>query len=524
MTSTGQPNCRTAPGRSRTVRKVKCGVDSSESSNRKKESLNCSNCQRLGFDCRWSPPAPGEQYVPPPKRRRTATQRIETSEETNGPLPSDPPGRPSTVEEDDQSSALSEMASTAGSYAMSSLTDHSTEALAQLSDLQLDFFGNLSPGFDFNLISNPSDLNLAGEGLDFIPLPVIDPSVLHSSTELVQTPALTLQMAAGTFESISKDAEHELPTAAMDEADNFVSPTLDSTSQYLIQHYLEVMKGYSKVDDRPKNENNLFISAFSESLCFPPLLYAILAFSASHLSIQDPSYTMQAENFGSLAATSFDSFRQYHTMEGTQIEGLLSALFVRVKRVHVMAENMDSFLNLMSIATDIISTEAGEKVLQNPSTLARRILLRLAILDSRTGCYRLGGGKLVSRLRQIPSFSFLFDFSGPLNTSLGDVVHLLRADILRLRIGELDTRMHEQQQVGMDEVTDLHHDIEREISRWELYSANRGGGPSSTLFKAEVLDSPTYGCYAVLSALHSAMLYLHTVFVRTPIQFASTIH
>ena len=402
------------------------------------------------------------------------------------------------------------------------MTENGSETLPQFSDLQLDVFGNLAPDFNYGMRSNPFDLNLAGEGLDFIPLPVVDSSLLHSSTESVQTAALQPMLTNRNADITTQNFTSEVQNVPMHDETSYLPPTLNGASQHLIQHYLEVMKGYSKVDDRPKNESNLFISAFSESLCFPPLLYAILAFSASHLSIQDPSYTTQADEFSRLAATSFDSFRQDYD---TEVEGLLSALFVRVKRVHVMAESMDSFLGLMAIATEIISTESGEKALQNPSTLARRILLRLAILDARAGCYRLGGGTLVSRLRQIPSLSFLFDFNAPLDLSRGDVINLLRADILRMRVGELDTRIQKQAesqhvllpQVRMDEITALYDDIQREIDRWELYLADRNRSPiARTCVKEEVLDSPTYGCYAVLSALHSAMLYLYNTFVRSP--------
>lgn len=43
---------------------MKCKLTESASSS------NCTNCERLGLDCRWNPPAPGDNFEPPPKRRR----------------------------------------------------------------------------------------------------------------------------------------------------------------------------------------------------------------------------------------------------------------------------------------------------------------------------------------------------------------------------------------------------------------------------------------------------------------------
>ena len=211
----------------------------------------------------------GEQYIPPPKRRRTAGQHRETRGETDTNRLSETPRRLSSAEEDDQSSALSEIASTAGSFSLDRLTDHSTEALAQFSDLQMDVFGNLDPDFDFNLRSNSFDLNFAGEGLDSIPLPVVDSSILHSSTELTQSPLLNVPRTSRVMDSVDQTIQPEPQNVPTDDASSFVSPTLDGTSQHLIQHYLDVMKGYSKVDDRPKNESNLFISAFFRVSLFP---------------------------------------------------------------------------------------------------------------------------------------------------------------------------------------------------------------------------------------------------------------
>lgn len=63
--------------------------------------------------------------------------------------------------------------------------------------------------------------------------------------------------------------------------------------KHLIQHYLATMTGYAKVDDS-RGANNLYITAFTQSLSFKPLVYAILSFSASHLALENNTYFEKA--------------------------------------------------------------------------------------------------------------------------------------------------------------------------------------------------------------------------------------
>ncbi|SCO90023.1 uncharacterized protein FRV6_14151 [Fusarium oxysporum] len=335
------------------------------------------------------------------------------------------------------------------------------QAFTDLTDLQLD----LPEEFDFDAgLGVEPNLFWSGEGVDFIPLPLIE-----STPTLFQTTAdnyLQVEMPpVAQLPCLSPDTDQD--PLGQDTDISAFSITGNVDTRRLIQHYLEVMNGYSKVTDHGSNNNNLFIAAFSKSLFFMPLYYAILSFSASHLSLQDPSLADIAYRLDNLAEEHFNRAFQDYT---AKVEGLLSALFVRVKRVHVMGESVSSFLRLISIATEIIFSNQGREALETPSELSGRIVLRLATLDARASCYRLGGGLLVRRLREIPSLSFIFKFEDNESSSTSAFVHLLRADILRMRVGQLDLRVHENKgSVELDEVEMLQADIKTLIHRWEQH-------------------------------------------------------
>ncbi|KAI5467803.1 hypothetical protein BGZ63DRAFT_36681 [Mariannaea sp. PMI_226] len=489
-------------------RKVRCEAVSSQKPNNDGVLPDCPNCERLGFQCRWIAPASGEPFAPPPKRRRTIGRR---STYDRGTSNKKTPIELNQSQDDEQNAHATDA--------------HSPEALpasqglevlpGQTADLSSGFLQEYMLDSNFAFGSGPLDLNLAGEGLDFIPVPTVDPSVLLTGSELthqtpqslewppmIHLPDMTRhQMAIGN-ESSSLVVESDF------------SPSVNDDNRQLVQHYLEVMKGYSKVDERSKDVNNLFISTFSQSLFFPPLFYAILAFSASHLSIQDESYTNQATAFDRLAATSFDTFKRDHA---TEVEGLLSALFVRIKQVHVMGGSTKSFLELIAAAAEIVATEQGASAVKDPSALTRRIILRLAILDSRAACYRLGGGTLIAILKRIPCLSFIFDHDIKEVASLGAVVNLLRANILRAQVAETDLRLHELEDefitsrpIRTDTIKRLYSDIRNEIHRWERYIDDES--PVEDPVDEEVLDSRVYSSYAIVSALHSALLYLNYIY------------
>ncbi|KND90452.1 hypothetical protein TOPH_05022 [Tolypocladium ophioglossoides CBS 100239] len=499
------------------IRKVRCKIDP-RGVQASGQPHDCDDCQRLGLECRWHAPEPGEQYVPPPKRRRTVGQRYGRQSDNNNedsPASSNQPsaGEPKAYRADTPACSLE-----SSSPGLSLPSDQANSVFSQSTNLQLDLFSDLGFDFDLSQGSGPLDLILAGEGLDFIPLPAVDPSTLQwssdSTSPTVPTRVPPADQRQGSMRPhLAVQTEEDITSGAT----NLSSPSVSEDNRRLIQHYLQVMKGFAKVDDRSKDANNLFISAFSESLYFPPLFYAILAFSASHLSIEDTSYVDQANTYDRLAQESFEAFKQDHS---TQAEGLLSALFVRVKKVHVTAGSVASFLDLMAAAAEIVSTKQGERALEDPSTLARRIILRLAILDARATHYRLGGGALVNSLRRLPALSFIFSDETHSAISPGDLISLLRADIFRMRVAELDMRLHKQMEsefivpspIRMDDVKLLYMDVQREIHQWESRMISLGEEPDHITFvDEEVLDSATYGHYTVLSALHSALLYLHII-------------
>ena len=162
------------------------------------------------------------------------------------------------------------------------------------------------------------------------------------------------------------------------------------------------------------------------------------------------------------------------------------------------------------MATEIIFSKQGREGLEAPSELSRRIVLRLAILDARASCYRLGGGLLVRRLREIPSLSFIFNQDDGESSSMGAFIHLLRADILRMRVGQLDLNIHQQMHtVAVIHVEAVQADIIASIDRWEQRLSNCAEERATV----SPLTAAVYGCYTVLSALYSALLYLYSIHV-----------
>ncbi|KAI8221668.1 hypothetical protein K4K54_007529 [Colletotrichum sp. SAR 10_86] len=274
--------------------------------------------------------------------------------------------------------------------------------------------------------------DLAGESFDdFFPFPITDNPLggLADSTGVG---------SAAVWQS-GADSSSALGAESSVQSHGDVSDVINDDNRHLIQHYLEVTRGYSKVADRAKESSNLIVSTFTQALTFPPLIHAILAFSASHLSINDPTYCDGAIRFNQLAEETFCQYRETHTKE---IASLLSALFIRIKQLHVMGGSIDALFDLMTEVVEIVSTKECERALADPNSLVRRIVLRLALLDARGTCFRLGSGKLVRALERIPALSFIFAF----NTSIVSTpsYSLLRADILRHKIGEIDARLHDQ--------------------------------------------------------------------------------
>ncbi|UKZ48318.1 hypothetical protein TrVGV298_002541 [Trichoderma virens] len=376
--------------------------------------------------------------------------------------------------------------------------------------------------FDATLDYKSLELDLSGEGLDLIPLPAVAPSVLHRPNDAqayIMTDGFSLDEVSNDMwpsGTLSADGEEPMLQAA-----KVRGPSVNEDNRHLIQHYLEVMKGYAKVDDRSKDTNNLFISAFSKSLSFPPLFYAILSFSASHLSMKSPSYCDQAKVYERLAHESFNQFRHDET---STMDGLLSALFVRVKQVHVTAGSIDTFFQLIAAAIDIVRTEEVEKALADSSSLIRRIVIRLAILDARASHYGLGGGQLVQHLRNTPTVSSIFEGEMRQTSMIGDVNSLLRADSFRMDVAKLDMRIQEQLRnefatltpVRTEEIKSLYRSIQHQVDLWEAEPLDdTEEDDMEDIVEEERLSSAAYGRFTVLSALHSALLYLYTVYVST---------
>lgn len=401
-------------------------------------------------------------------------------------------------------------------------SDQSNDVSSQPQSDPFELFSGAPFYFDAALDYQSLELDLSGEGLNLIPLPAVSPSVLHGPNDAQAfsfSDGFSLEDTSNSlwqFEAPSTDGDQSILQTVKAKG-----PSVNEGNRQLIQHYLEVMKGYAKVDDRSKDTNNLFISAFSKSLSFPPLFYAILSFSASHLAMETPSYSEQAKVYDRLVHESFNQFVHDRT---STVDGLLSALFVRVKQVHVTAGNIDTFLELIAAAIDIVGSEEVEKALADPSSLIRRIVIRLAILDARASHYGLGGGKLVQHLRNIPAMSSIFEEGEVGQTSIiGDVSSLFRADVFRMHVARLDMRIQDQLRskfatfppVRIEEIKSLYKSIQQQADLWEADAAKDRLDDGEHIVEEEQLSSATYGRFTVLSALHSALLYLYTVYVST---------
>ncbi|KAE9582325.1 hypothetical protein CGMCC3_g1574 [Colletotrichum fructicola] len=461
----------------------------------------CSNCKRLGFQCQWRAPEPGEDYDPPPKRRRTIGQRRQKSRTAeNGPLSSvDPSPGVTEANNENNTPVFKQPTSTMTRDQPSGDVDRVSRQSPSTPNSH-----STTLGLDLSFEADCFGFDLAGESFDdFFPFP--------ASAGLADFTGVD---SAAVWQSAG-DKPGPLLAEPSVQSHGEVSDVINDDNRHLIQHYLEVIKGYSKVDDRAKESSNLFVSAFTQSLTFPPLLYAILAFSASHLSINDPTFCDGASRFNQLAEETFCQYRETHAKE---IASLLSALFIRIKQLHVMGGSMDALFDLMTEVVEIVSTKECERALADPNSLVRRIVLRLALLDARGTCFRLGRGKLVRALERIPALSFLFAF----NTSVVSTpsYSLLRADILRHRIGEIDARLHDQLEaefassapVRTAEIKLLYENIRRELERCDRDSPRSTGAQASDISTNEVLGTAEYNYHIISSALHSAILYLSQVY------------
>lgn len=444
----------------------------------------CSNCERLGLDCRWSAPTNGEQYKPPPKRRRTALR----SQITSGHEPSA-----------HNAASLSSFLPDTGTETqlpgnvVSDTTDGAPRDQRRAAP-PVERAAPLDPMFAVDF--GDFDMDIAFDGLEYMLPTSFFPDQLQAPT--AQGPA------------IATDHHEERLRAP---------PSVTDENRHLIQYYIDVLQEYSKVTDRPKDPN-VFISAFSESLSFPPLFYSILSFSSAHLAMNDDSFTGQADMYDRLSTESLEAFLHQET---PLIEGLLSAIFIRAKKEHVTAGRIDRFLDLMRLAADMLSGEHGRAYLDDLSPLGRRTIVRIAVLDARAATYRVGGGQFLRRICALPALAELLTENRRLDYTADGIMCLLQVGLLRLRVADLESRLHQQLSsdffsglpVRVDEVRNLYAVSQSRIDDWEtsMKSQRQQYLDNITAGEDVTLDAMSYRDYTVLSALHSVLLYLHLVFV-----------
>ncbi|KAJ5106392.1 hypothetical protein N7456_003067 [Penicillium angulare] len=491
------------------IRKVKCKAEDKDNQASLDEGPSCDPCKRLGLECRWSVPLSGEDYSPPPKRRQTIGIRRERAKiNRKSPRVSyvEPHGSSQTVEsQDDDAATRSNLLRSSEQGSASSAQPASFEL-----DTYVDMLGDLPFDFDldFDLDIHPVDLSFNGEGLDFAQLPSFNtPFQLSDGDMASQAMSTDVLPTLNNFQT----SEESFPYADDERTNAAASGDLSSLGvdeQHLIQHYLATMTGYAKVDDYPRGANNLYTTAFSQSLSFKPLLYAILAFSASHLALENPTYFEKASKFEKLAHDSFEACKR----QDSEPDSLLSAL-------------------LIGQAAETALSEKGQNALNDLFSLAQRIVIRLALLDARASCYRLGGGKLIKALRKIPAMAFIFDHDKNVGSTSNALVSLLRADILRMKVGELDLRLRLQTEsediisspVRTEEIRSLHRHIEHEIRQWEHQMSCRGDDLDEITMTESVLEASTYAQYLVMAALHSAVLYLYLLYPLKSIRWEHSV-
>ncbi|KAF5010085.1 hypothetical protein FDECE_3727 [Fusarium decemcellulare] len=175
----------------------------------------------------------------------------------------------------------------------------------------------------------------AGEGLDFVPVPTIR---LHPPN---------VSGSQSTGKPLTIDPR-----------------TIAIYHRWLIRHYVQNINGYPDITETDTAWNQQFLNPFANSLIFLPFFYAMLAFSVSHVSIIDAAFNQSVQQYETLAEQTFTRFSESHK---TEVEGLLSALFLRIKKTHVMGGNVVEFLRLMSMATDIITSPTGQQMLGPPA-------------------------------------------------------------------------------------------------------------------------------------------------------------
>ena len=377
------------------------------------------------------------------------------------------------------------------------------------------------PGALFAPDMDEWDLDLAFDGLDFM-LPVMNSPVVKAPlfrTQNGSQPAQTLEVADGYTDAQALAISWPQEDGQGESMSDFSLPSTTSEDNRLIQHYLQSLQGYSKVTDHSK-DTNLFLSAFSESLSFAPLFYAILAFSSAHLAMNDDSFNEQVERYGDLSEKCMARFR---LQKGSSIEGLLSAIFVLVKKIHITGGSIESFLELMQMASDILMGSEGIQYLESVTPLGRRIIVRLCVLDARAASYRLGGGAFIRYVSTLPALSDLFTNTTQIDYTADGIVCLLQIALLRIRISDLENRIYRQSKsdivpqdlVRMDEVTALYKLLDSHINMWEISMRKDDSDPHGKLLEAEEvsLDATSYRDCTILSALHSSRIYLHSVFV-----------
>ena len=310
------------------------------------------------------------------------------------------------------------------------------------------------------------------------------------------------------------------------------------------------MQTYAKVQDRESDRDtaNLFTASFTKALSVPPLFDAIMAYSSLRLSLTSPSLVHTPDAAADRAARARVSLQSAMSSSATEtrdeIEGLLAAIFIMVKREHMLAatESLSHIQYLLEIARCIVIAPSAGPLLadtheiQGGSGFTRRIIARLAYHDCRASVFRMGGGGFVSALKSLPSLESFWETVD--REAPGGRWGLLRANLLRLDVSQMDERVQAMlsgrigdncRPVDRVETRNLRREVESVITEWEQDQDATSERRTSSIGRRVLLtgeedsqiSASTYNRYIVIAALHSVLLYLDRVFVCSSLRVLS---
>ena len=152
-----------------------------------------------------------------------------------------------------------------------------------------------------------------------------------------------------------------------------------------------------------------------------------------HLALSNPSFEEHAKYYSHLAANTLES-ESFHAT--AHIEALLSAVFILLKKEQIAGQEISRVLELLDVAVKVVSHPRATEVILDKSGFGRRLALRIAYLDCRASCFRLGEARFVSYLQTRPELSGIFS-----REEESGGAGLMWTNLLRMKVAKLDRRL-----------------------------------------------------------------------------------